>query len=97
MSERSFDLTTLWSPFGVATLLLTIALLLAFSRLVRGPTVPDRVISLDLMASLVVGLLLLTAAQYTILAIVDIALVLALLAFLGTVAFASLIERRTRR
>lgn len=76
--------------------ILVAALLLALVRIVRGPTIPDRVIALDLIASLVVGLLLLLGAVLQLLAIVDIAIVLALIAFLGTVAFASLIERRTR-
>lgn len=85
------------SPFLVgAMLLLVLAFVLAFARVVRGPTIPDRVVALDMMATLVVGLLLLLGAVLRMLAIVDIAIVLALIAFLSTVAFASLVERRTR-
>jgi multicomponent Na+:H+ antiporter subunit F len=76
--------------------LLAGALVLAFARVVRGPTIPDRIVALDAMASLVVGMLLLLGAVLRMLALVDIAIVLALIAFLSTVAFASLIERRTR-
>lgn len=86
------DTPLLAAPMAI----LVAALALAFVRVVRGPTIPDRVIALDLMASLVIGLLLLLGAVLDLLAIVDIAIVLALIAFLTTVAFASLIERRTR-
>lgn len=96
MTERLVGLPV-ESPLLVATIVVLVsALLLALVRVVRGPTIPDRVIALDLMASLVVGLLLLLGAVLKLLAIVDIAIVLALIAFLSTVAFASLIERRTR-
>lgn len=96
MTERLVGLPATSLPLTAAMVILVGALLLALIRIVRGPTIPDRVIALDLMASLVVGLLLLLGAALELLAIVDIAIVLALIAFLGTVAFASLIERRTR-
>ncbi|MDW7982572.1 MAG: monovalent cation/H+ antiporter complex subunit F [Thermomicrobium sp.] len=96
MTERLVGLPV-ESPFLTAAMVVLVgALLLALIRIVRGPTIPDRVVALDLMASVVVGLLLLLGAVLGSLAIVDIAIVLALIAFLGTVAFASLIERRTR-
>lgn len=96
MIEQLIGLPT-QSPFLVAAMvLLVIALVLAFARVVRGPTIPDRIVALDAMASLVVGMLLLLGAVLRMLALVDIAIVLALIAFLSTVAFASLIERRTR-
>ncbi len=85
------------SPLLVAAMvILAVALIPALVRVVRGPSIPDRVVALDLMASLTVGLLLLLGAVLGLLAIVDIAIVLALIAFLSTIAFASLIERRTR-
>jgi len=96
MIEQLIGLPT-ESPFLVAAmLLLVVALVFAFARVVRGPTIPDRVVALDVMATLVVGLLLLLGAVLRMPAIVDIAIVLALIAFLSTVAFASLVERRTR-
>lgn len=57
-------------------------------RLVRGPSLPDRVVALDLLATLTIGI----AAAYSIAAgrtaYMDVAVILALVAFLGTVAFA---------
>lgn len=73
--------------------LLSLAMLLAFVRLVRGPSLPDRVIALDLMATLTVGLIAVYAVSTNQPAYLDVAVVLALIAFLGTVAFAHFIEK----
>jgi multicomponent Na+:H+ antiporter subunit F len=75
---------------------LALALLLAFVRLVRGPSLPDRVVALELMTGLTMGLI----AMYAIVAgqrvFLDVAVVLALITFLGTVAFSRYLERRAR-
>jgi multicomponent Na+:H+ antiporter subunit F len=77
----------------VVLVVLDAALLLAFVRLWRGPSLPDRVVALDLSGSLVVGII----AVYGILAgqpvFLDVAIALALVAFLGTVAYARYVER----
>ncbi|HMQ52682.1 MAG TPA: monovalent cation/H+ antiporter complex subunit F [Anaerolineae bacterium] len=74
--------------------LLTVAIGLALVRIVRGPSLSDRVIALDLLATIgigVVGVYVIATGQ---LAFLDVALVIALLVFLGTVGFAYYIERR---
>lgn len=76
--------------------MLSLALLLAFARLLRGPSLPDRVVSLDLIASLVVGFTCAYAIGTNQRVFLDVAIVLALIAFLSTVAFALYIERRAR-
>lgn len=67
----------------------------ALLRVVRGPTLPDRVAALDLVAYLTMGFL----GTYAVLSgekpYVDAALVLGLLAFLGTVGLARYIERHS--
>lgn len=78
--------------YGVLPIL-GIAMILALVRLLIGPSLPDRVVALDLMTSLGIG----TIATYAIAteqaALLDVAIVLALVSFLGTVAFAYYIER----
>ena len=77
--------------------LLSVAALLAFFRLVRGPSLPDRVVALDLMATIIIGI----AAAYAVAtgqpAYLDVAVILALIAFLGTVAFAYYLRRGDSR
>ncbi len=78
----------------VAFPLLTIAVILAFVRLVRGPSLPDRVVALDLISSLMIGIIAVYAIATDEPVLLDLAIVLALISFLGTVAFANYIERR---
>jgi multicomponent Na+:H+ antiporter subunit F len=73
-----------------------LALLLVLVRLGRGPSLSDRVIALDLMAVLAVGLIAIIALETDQPIFLDAAIVLALVAFLGTVAFARYLERRAQ-
>jgi multicomponent Na+:H+ antiporter subunit F len=75
--------------------LLSGAMLLAFIRLVRGPNLPDRVVALDFMTMLGIAIIATYAIATETPLMLDVALVLALISFLGTVAFAYYIERST--
>ena len=77
-------------------LMILLALVFAVVRLVRGPTMADRVVALDLVSMLVVAFLTLFAMAVRSDAFLDAALALALVAFLATVAFARFIERARR-
>ncbi len=74
--------------------LLSLVVVMAFVRLARGPSLPDRVVALDLLATLVIGMIAAYAITLNQPVILDVASVLALLAFLGTVAFARYLEKR---
>jgi multicomponent Na+:H+ antiporter subunit F len=78
----------------VTLIVLSVAMLLTFVRLVLGPSLPDRVIALDIMATQAVGII----AVYDIAThepiFLRVATVVALITFLGTVAFAHYVERR---
>lgn len=73
---------------------LVLAILLAFYRLARGPSVPDRVVAVDLIGVLTAGIAAVYAIATGRTAFLDAAIVLALVSFLGTVAFAKFIEKR---
>ncbi len=73
---------------------MSLAMVLAFVRLVRGPTLPDRVVALGLIGTLGMGMIAVYAMARDLPVLVDVAIVLALLSFLGTVAFARYLERR---
>jgi multicomponent Na+:H+ antiporter subunit F len=75
--------------------LLTTAVLIAFVRLVRGPSLPDRVVALDLMSTLGIGIMVAYAIATNQPVFLDVASTLALVTFLGTVAFAYYLEQRT--
>jgi multicomponent Na+:H+ antiporter subunit F len=70
--------------------------LLVFVRFLIGPSLSDRVISLDLLITIGIGII----AVYSIVndksTFLDIAMILALIAFLGTVAFSYYLEKRKK-
>ena len=94
MSHDSLNLTEVAPKLALA--LVGLAMLLAFVRLLRGPTLPDRVVALDLMGVLAVGMLAAYAVAADQPVLLDPAAVLALVGFLGTVAFARYLEKRGR-
>jgi multicomponent Na+:H+ antiporter subunit F len=81
----------------VSYLLLSLALLLAFVRLVRGPSLPDRVVALELLASLTVGFIAVSVVASGRAPFLDVAMVLALTAFLAAVGFARYLEKGGHR
>jgi multicomponent Na+:H+ antiporter subunit F len=72
----------------VALAIVSAALLISFVRVVRGPTLPDRVVAVDLVGVSSVGLMVLGSASTGEREFLDAAVVIALLGFLGTVAYA---------
>jgi multicomponent Na+:H+ antiporter subunit F len=76
---------------------LGLALLVAFIRLVKGPTLTDRIVAMDLFGVLVVGLIVVLAGRSGVRATLDAAIVIALVGFLGTVAYATYVERGAPR
>ena len=70
-----------------------IAFVFAFVRLMLGPSLPDRVVALDLMAVIGIGFISAYAIQTERSVFVDVATVVALIGFLATVAFAYHVRR----
>lgn len=79
--------------FGILPIL-SIGIVLTVWRLVRGPNFADRVVALDKLSMLAIGVI----AAYAIVAdqpvFMDMAIIVALLSFLTTVGFAHYVERR---
>lgn len=73
------------------------AFVLALVRAIRGPTAADRVVALDLMAALAVGAMGLQTLATGSETFLRVATVLALVGFLGTMAFAAYLQRRPVR
>ena len=79
-----------------ALVMVSAAVLIAFGRLVHGPTLPDRVVAVDLIGVSSVGLMVLGAAATGERTFLDAAVVIALLGFLGTIAYARYAEKETQ-
>ena len=76
---------------------ITLSVALSFVRLVRGPSLPDRVVALDLMTTLGIAVIGVYAIAIDEAIFIDIAVVVALISFLATIAFAYFVQRRTQR
>jgi multicomponent Na+:H+ antiporter subunit F len=81
-------------PFVIALTQLAVAAAVTFIRLAKGPTLPDRVIAIDLIGVLLVCLLVVEAGLTAQQAFLDVALVVALISFVGTVAYSQYVERK---
>jgi multicomponent Na+:H+ antiporter subunit F len=80
------------SLFALAVLVL--ATLLTVWRAVIGPTLPDRVVALDMLVGIVIGFIAVIALRTGYTLYIDIAIALGLVGFLATVAFARFILAR---
>lgn len=78
------------------TIILVLGLVLTLVRLIRGPSLATRVVSFDLLTTIGIGLIAVYAVMTDQPVFLDIAVVLALISFLGTVAFAFYLERSQR-
>jgi multicomponent Na+:H+ antiporter subunit F len=77
----------------IAGAVLAAGMLLSFIRLVQGPTLADRVVAVDALATMAIGALVLIAVITGQGLLLDIALAIALVVFLGTIAMAMTIAR----
>ncbi len=79
---------------SVALVLRTAAIVLAVARLIRGPSLADRILSLDLITTLAVGYIAAIAVRTGFMLYVDIGISIALVGFLSTVALARYLLQR---
>ena len=82
-------MTIVWAAGAV----LAAGMVMSFIRLVIGPTLADRVVAIDVLATMTIGALVLIAIISGTALLLDIALAIALVVFLGTIAMATTIER----
>lgn len=81
---------------NVALVIVALAMACSVMRLIRGPTLPDRVVALDLLGVLCAGAIALYSIRTHDSTLLPVAIVMALVMFVGTVAFALYLERRAR-
>ena len=75
----------------IALFLMCAAFFLTAWRVVRGPTLPDRIVALDMLVAIAIGFIAVVAVKTGFNLYIDIAIALGLVGFLATVAFARFI------
>ena len=84
---------TLFQLFmGALMLILALSMATAVSRLLRGPSIPDRAVAFDMIMNHLVGLIAMFVVMVNQLVLIDAVIVVSVLGFLGTVALARFIE-----
>ena len=73
---------------------LLIAVFILFIRLVKGPTLPDRVLATDTINSVIIGIMVLLGIYYAEGMFIDIGIVYAMLAFLSTLAVSKYLMKK---
>lgn len=71
-----------------AVALIGLSILVIFVRLVIGPSIADRVVALDLLSANAIGFIAVYSIKNNSTTFLDVGIIVAILAFLGTVAFA---------
>lgn len=72
----------------IAFVLLGLGMLFALVRLVLGPTLADRILALDVLTTLGVGIIAIFAVRVDQSVYIDVAISLALMSFVATISFA---------
>ena len=86
---------TLFDYFDYVILpILSISMVLTFIRFLKGPKVVDRVIALDLIITIGIAFITVFSIRMQEEMFLDVAMILALIAFLGTVAFSYYLDKK---
>lgn len=74
-------------------ILFGVAIAITFIRMVLGPTFSDRVISMDVIGVNLISAIAVISIIFNTKAFLDVILILAILAFISTIAFSKFLER----
>ncbi|KZR59796.1 Na(+)/H(+) antiporter subunit F1 [Bacillus badius] len=77
----------------VSLVLITIAMLGFIYRLIKGPTVPDRIVALDAIGINLVAMIAVLSMLFRTYVFLDVILLLGILSFIGTTAFSKFLEK----
>ncbi len=73
--------------------LFSITIAIAVIRIILGPSMPDRVIGLDMIGVNLIAMIAVISVMMNTKAFLEVILILGILSFIGTIAFSKFIER----
>jgi len=82
------------SAVTLALAILSLSFLVTIYRIVKGPTLPDRILGLDMLVAIAIGFIAVIGIKTGYTLYVDVAIALGLVGFLATVAFARFVLSR---
>lgn len=78
----------------IALVLLSVSVIIVFIRIIIGPSLPDRVISFDLVGTITIGMISIYSINTGVESYMDAAIILSLVMFLGAIAFAYYMRKK---
>jgi multicomponent Na+:H+ antiporter subunit F len=78
----------------IAFVFLMLAMVFTLYRLLRGPGFNDQVAAMDLLSSVVIGMILVYGMQTNTMMYFDVSIVISLVSFIGTVAISTFIKQK---
>jgi multicomponent Na+:H+ antiporter subunit F len=80
---------------SVLVSILAVGGFLCLFRIYQGPSISDRAVGVDIMGILFVGITALSSLFYDLPYLMDLSISLALFSFIGTIALAKFLEKRS--
>ena len=77
--------------------IISISILMVLIRLVKGPNLTDRVVALDLFITASIGIICAYSILFNKSVYIDVVVIMALLAFLGTISFSYYYEKQDKK
>lgn len=77
----------------ISLVLFSTTIAIAVIRIILGPSMPDRVIALDMIGVNLIAIIAVVSIMLKTKAFLEVILILGILSFIGTIAFSKFIER----
>lgn len=77
----------------IALTLFSLTIAISFYRVVKGPSMPDRIVGLDTIGVNLLSMVAIITILFETKAYLEVILILGILSFLGTIAFSKFLER----
>lgn len=78
----------------IALIFLMLAMIFTLYRLLKGPSFNDQIAAMDLLASVIIGIILVYAMLVNHILYFDITIIIALVSFIGTIAISTFIKQK---
>lgn len=79
--------------FWISLILVSLSIVGFLIRLIKGPSVPDRVVALDAIGISLISIVALLSLIFETEFFLEVIMLMSILAFIGTAAFAKFLER----
>jgi len=81
-----------FNTYLIVLIALSLSIIMAMIRVIKGPTAPDRVVGLDTINTIVISGMVIFGAAFNEVIYIDVAIVYALLSYISTLFIAKYLE-----